>query len=538
MEQKIIGNIKKIDSAKRKLPFFVVLFGFLVFMPLGFLLMWFDKTYHRYLRIFLIIFGFILIFLSGYFLITINKLSVFYGDFNVQQPTVFPYAIIFFLALLGIIQIVIGFFFKRLPNIKNAVASILLILSSLTFYIWIGTLVSSVVIPLYNLSNTVNNPIISEIANWKTYNNSKYGFSFKYPESYNFSSSGPNFAQQQIDSGKQISGTVAPSFDTLAFTGSNKDHSFTVGIFGSIFQGDALRQGFDGSCGTQFADKTLIDKTDLLNGIKYREVEQQDHLGINIHYCFLSGTNIFLSLSAFSVNKDNIDKASQFLQQILSTFKFSNTIVYGTTKEAIVIIQDAKRFWPTLGDGYYQLEISSYFHLFGKGNGFDLGKYLGKKIKVSYREEIGHTEGEQQIVLVDSIIPDITNWKTYTNPTYNYTFKYPLDWSLKSPNTLGNQTYTFSYQSIPNLNSKNNKPYRDLYEFIDLPYKVNETIVDGQKAVQPLPRAGSENIFEAFFFTPQSKYIISFSLETPKDGSKFDEGQTIYNQILASFKFL
>ena len=154
--------------SKRKIPFIVILIAFLVFMSLGFLLMWFDKTYHRYLRIILFIFGIVLIFLSVYFLITINRLSGLYKDFNVQQPIMFPYAILFFLASLGIIQIALGFFFKRLPDIKIAFASILLVLSSLAFYVWLGTLVSSAVIPLYNLSKSGNGLKVNETATIQT----------------------------------------------------------------------------------------------------------------------------------------------------------------------------------------------------------------------------------------------------------------------------------------------------------------------------------------------------------------------------------
>lgn len=123
--------------------------------------------------------------------------------------------------------------------------------------------------------------------------------------------------------------------------------------------------------------------------------------------------------------------AYYFKQQ--QTKQISNTsTVYGSSKEAIVLVQDATKFWPTLGTDYYQLEINSSFHLFGKGNGFDLGKYLGKTIKIVYREEVGHAEGEQQIVLVDSItnaVDATANWKTFTYPGNAFTIQYPPNWT-------------------------------------------------------------------------------------------------------------
>ena len=75
-------------------------------------------------------------------------------------------------------------------------------------------------------------------------------------------------------------------------------------------------------------------------------------------------------------------------------------------------------------------------------------------------------------------------------------------------------------------------------EYINIPYKVKEVVVDGQKAVQPLPRAGGENTFGVFFFSKDSKNIINLELDTPKDGSKLQEGQKIFDQILSTFRFL
>ena len=148
---------------KKIVPFSLVVLSFVIFQPLCFLLMWFDKTYHKYLRIFLFIFGIALILLSSYSLITINKLSRFYADyFSVQQALVFPYAIILLLVCLGFIQVVLSFFFKRLPDIKIALASIFLVLTSLAFYVLIGVLVLSIVTPLDNMQKLQYDSIVNE----------------------------------------------------------------------------------------------------------------------------------------------------------------------------------------------------------------------------------------------------------------------------------------------------------------------------------------------------------------------------------------
>jgi len=64
-------------------------------------------------------------------------------------------------------------------------------------------------------------PTPDPTANWKTYKNEKYGFEFRYPQNLSYISLGPNSAQEEVDQGKEISGTVTPSFDTINFKGED-----------------------------------------------------------------------------------------------------------------------------------------------------------------------------------------------------------------------------------------------------------------------------------------------------------------------------
>ncbi len=77
----------------------------------------------------------------------------------------------------------------------------------------------------------------------------------------------------------------------------------------------------------------------------------------------------------------------------------------------------------------------------------------------------------------------------------------------------------------------------NIKEFINMPYELEKVMVGGQEAVRALPRAGSENIIQVYFFSKDTNSIISLKLETPIDGLKMTEGTKIFDQILASFKF-
>lgn len=157
-----------------------------------------------------------------------------------------------------------------------------------------------------------------ETANWKTYTNQDYGLEFKYPSNYTFNSLGPNTSQQQLNSGQQISGTVAPSYDTIEFKGA--DPQFELDIYHTGF--DLNNLPFDGSCGSQFADKTLTEQI-LNKPFKHKLVVQQADNNTNIDLCFLNQKTNLITLKASTENKSN--EIKNFLYQILSTFKFTSS---------------------------------------------------------------------------------------------------------------------------------------------------------------------------------------------------------------------
>lgn len=148
-----------------------------------------------------------------------------------------------------------------------------------------------------------------------------------------------------------------------------------------------------------------------------------------------------------------------------------------------------------------------------------------------------------------------TDWKTYTittEPTLglvHYAIKVPASWKQieHSSNFQNTETFQdtygqFTYQLVinqeKNFNDQTGKPYATLKEVTGFPYNVPTLTVDGQQAAQVLPRAGSESYYKVLFFSKDSKLVLSIELDTPRDGSKLQQGETLFKQVLSSFKFL
>lgn len=174
--------------------------------------------------------------------------------------------------------------------------------------------------------------------------------------------------------------------------------------------------------------------------------------------------------------------------------------------------------------------------------------------------QLGKTRTETPIVTPPIItqapkaqptISETADWKTYKNEVI--TFKHPLAWEEKPIQPRGSgftQEFkdpegkiSFSFMTQGNYSQLTGKPYTTLDEFIGMPYKVKPVIIDGQEGRQPNPRAGSENVFSVYFFSKDLKNIYNLNLQvgdtalnTPE--VEVQKGQTIFNQILSTFKFL
>ena len=179
--------------------------------------------------------------------------------------------------------------------------------------------------------------------------------------------------------------------------------------------------------------------------------------------------------------------------------------------------------------------------------------YLGK----TQRPVVLNTPQVTDAPVIASLAPSTdqaTNWKTYklqpdSSLGYKeYSIAVPSSWKPieHSSNFQGTETFWDSYepttykliiQQEKNLNKQTSQPFKTLKELTGFPYDVMTKIVDGQQSARVLPRAGSESIFKVLFFSKDAKLIFSIELDTPRDGSKFKEGEVLFDQILSTFKF-
>ena len=177
-----------------------------------------------------------------------------------------------------------------------------------------------------NQRQTITPTIQDETANWKTYQNDKFGFKFKYPAELSAVSSGPSEEQKKLDRGEMISGTVPPSYDTITFSNSANREQFNVVIF-PVRADEVSSAGFKGysdngviksgylsmgsACDTRWMDSiseepTLIKK----NGISVLEVQviAGGPRGVASNGCYYvknsAGNLIVFNISGFEQKTD------------------------------------------------------------------------------------------------------------------------------------------------------------------------------------------------------------------------------------------
>lgn len=135
---------------------------------------------------------------------------------------------------------------------------------------------------------------------------------------------------------------------------------------------------------------------------------------------------------------------------------------------------------------------------------------------------------------------EVAGRKTYSSN--GVSFQYPSTWEVKSQDNIVDPSglYSLSLANEINYNKETKKPFENLLEYEGLSSGSVTVIVDGQKAIQVLPRAGSENSNSIDVFSKDFKqiYTLILTMNAQEDDSKIKEGQKLFSQILSSFKFL
>ena len=233
---------------------------------------------------------------------------------------------------------------------------------------------------------TSSSSINDTIANWRTYGSIDNSLMFRYPAEW--------------EAGKE---RVYGSRTVTEFKYKNTP------LFELTLQGNYNQiTGKPHDNLNEFLGPRLIKSKDIfIDGHAAKKIEDQGDPGHVIPYeeviVFTPDNKAIVSLYYKSSYYDK-PNANKILDQILLGFKFKTKYSdLSELKTADVLVQDGSYYGSPFDPDLYQLEIEQSHHLFAESDTINLKQYLGKRIKVSYREVKGVVMGEQQLVIVESV---------------------------------------------------------------------------------------------------------------------------------------
>lgn len=180
-------------------------------------------------------------------------------------------------------------------------------------------------------TNTTPSPSPSnfrETANWKTYTNDRYGFTIQSPQSFTTTSTGPNSAEQQLNQGQTISGTVQPSLDTIVFSDQGSKQ-FEIAVFpvtDIIIEPTSYEKSLYlyGPCDLRFLTSKpspveIANFFELL-AVKVNVAETNKYL--SCYYFKNKAGNLLVLSTSESGSKSQSDMLDLLVSKIINTFKF------------------------------------------------------------------------------------------------------------------------------------------------------------------------------------------------------------------------
>ena len=171
----------------------------------------------------------------------------------------------------------------------------------------------------------------------------------------------------------------------------------------------------------------------------------------------------------------------------------------------------------------------------------------GKAVLITYTDDLGPGSkgGSIDLVTFNQVLStfkftdstsDVTNWKTYTDPNFGFTFKYPSDYLkyLKTDSsgvTLGT-SQSADGKSITLPTSTDVSFFVSTETPVDIPPGTPTTnvVIGGQTAQEITNSSG----LVAWFSKNNIKFVVGLSY---KDPSVSKQSKILFDQILSTFKF-
>ena len=186
-----------------------------------------------------------------------------------------------------------------------------------------------------------------DISAWQIYRNDEYGFEVKYPSELSVTAEGSNSAQEALNNGQQISGTIIPSFDAIHFIDSDSNPKLSIGIFDQP-RAALSEQGYKDEY------LYLYGPCDLRGGFEPQQINKQQVYGIPA----LQVIGDSLTCVYFSNPRGYLLVVSsvslELLNQLLSTFQLVQS--GNTWSVDLSSWQDAST-WETYTNSQYGFEV-------------------------------------------------------------------------------------------------------------------------------------------------------------------------------------